>query len=244
MNAFATLLLILLILALGFTGYFYLDEIVPLKASFQESTEQNQEFRFQLRQLEQRNATLSHQLEEKVRKISTEKNDEINRLKSTYEDLIGGLQEQVEQGEVTITQLADRLKVNIVDRIIFPSGKAQLTVPGKKVLRQVGNILKQVTDRRISVEGHTDNVPIHPNLKGEFATNWELSAARATNVVRFLQEEVGINPRKLEIVGLGQYQPVATNETRNGRRQNRRIEILLLPDPGQLQQMAQQEVND
>jgi len=244
MNTFATFLLILLVLVLGFAGYFYLDEIVPLRVAVQESTDQNQELRFQLQQMEQRNATLSQQLEERVRKISTEKNDEINRLKSTYEELIGGLQKEVEQGEVTITQLADRLQVNIVDRIIFPSGKAEVTLPGQKILRQVGNILKQVTDRRIRVEGHTDNVPIHPKLQAEFATNWELSVARATNVVRFLQEQVGIDPGKLEIAGLGQYQPVATNNTRNGRRQNRRIEILLLPDAKQREQLTQQKVTD
>ncbi len=242
MNTFSTFLLVLLVLVFGFAGYFYLDEIVPLKAAHQDLIGQNQELQFQFEQMRQRNAALALLLEEKVRKLSEEKNNEIDKLKSAYEDLISGLQAQVERGEVTITQLADRLKVNIVDRIIFPSGRAGLTDAGKQVLQQVGDILKKVTDRKIRVEGHTDNVPIHPKLQAEFATNWELSAARATNVVRFLEEEVGIAGEKLEIIGLGEYHPVATNDTRNGRGQNRRIEILLLPDPGQLQQMAQETI--
>jgi chemotaxis protein MotB len=79
------------------------------------------------------------------------------------------------------------------------------------------------------VEGHTDNVPIGPDLVHIFPTNWELSVARAVAVVRFLQEKGGIQPKRLSARGYSYYRPVAPNESEEGRRQNRRIEIILIP---------------
>ncbi|HEX9655026.1 MAG TPA: OmpA family protein [bacterium] len=229
MSTFSTVLLVALVLLLGLAGYYYLAEIAPLKTSVQELQHKNQELEFYVEQLEKKNANLSMQLEEKIKEISTAKEQEIVKLKTTYEDLLTEMKEQVEKGEITITQLADQLKVNIVDRIIFPSGEAELTPEGIKVIERVGNILKETTDKVVKVEGHTDNVPIHPNLQKLFPTNWELSAARATNVVRFLHEKVGIDAKQLEAAGMGEHHPIATNETPKGRAQNRRIEILLIP---------------
>lgn len=238
MRSFSTLLLILVVLIAGFAGYYYLSEVVPMTAALQEAQQKNQELAFNVEQLEERNKTLAGQLEQKMQELSEEKNKEINKLKGTYEDLISGLKEQVEKGEVKITRLADQLSVQIVDRIIFPSGKAEVSAEGEVVLQRLGNILKETKDKRIRVEGHTDNVPIHKNLREEFPSNWELSAARATNVVRFLSEKVGINPANLEAVGLGEHKPIATNKTRRGRARNRRIEILLIPKPAIVQRLT------
>ena len=95
--------------------------------------------------------------------------------------------------------------------------------------------LKNTQNKIIRVEGHTDNVPITRRLQKQFPTNWELSTARAVNVVRFLQEKVGIEAERIQIIGMSEYHPVASNETPDGRSQNRRIEIALLPDrTGQL----------
>jgi len=129
--------------------------------------------------------------------------------------------------------------VKIVDRIIFPSGETDLSENGMKVLTKVGGILKQTRDKRIKVEGHTDNVPIHPNLKSRFDSNWELSVTRATNVVRFLTEEVGVNAGSLEASGFGEHRPIATNKTRRGRAKNRRIEIRLLPQNEDILRIAE-----
>ena len=118
----------------------------------------------------------------------------------------------------------------MVDKILFPSGEAEITPEGLEILERVGNVLKNTQDKMIRVEGHTDNVPIHPNLQDKFPTNWELSTTRATNVVRFLQERVGIKGVLLHAVGLSEYHPVASNSTSAGRSQNRRIEINLLPE--------------
>ncbi len=238
MNSFSTILLISVVSLLGFGGYYYLDQISPMQAALEESRQKNQELVFQVELLQHKNETLSAQLEAKMAAVSEEKSNEIKKLKTTYEDLIRDLKEQVEAGEVTITRLADQLNVKIVDRIIFPSGKAELSPAGAAVLRRIGGILKKATGKRIRVEGHTDNVPIHPRLQNEFPSNWELSAARATNVVHFLNEVVGIDARNLEAVGLGQYRPVATNRTRRGRARNRRIEILLMPEPDAARKLA------
>ena len=180
--------------------------------------------------LQKEKAEIAAELDSRIAAISQEKEDEIARLKSTYDELVASMEKEIEEGQVTITQLADRLSVSMVDKILFPSGEAEITPEGLKVLERVGKILKNTQDKMIRVEGHTDNVPIHPNLQDKFATNWELSTARATNVVRFLQDKVGIKGIRLQAVGMSEYQPVASNGTAGGRSQNRRIEIILLPE--------------
>ena len=242
MNSLSTFLLILFVLLLGISGYFYLDKVSPLQSQLKEIRQENEELGFRVEELEQQNALLSTQLGQKVQELSDDKNEEINQLKLTYEDLIGELKDQIEAGEITITQLADQLRVKIVDRIIFPSGEAELSEKGMKVLAQVGGILSETKERRIKVEGHTDNVPIHPNLKGQFDSNWELSVARATNVVRFLIEEVGLNAGIIEASGFGEHRPTATNKTRRGRAKNRRIEIRLLPQNEDVVRVAKRGV--
>ena len=242
MNSLSTFLLILFVLLLGISGYFYLDKVSPLQSQLKEIRQENEELGFRVEELEQQNALLSTQLEQKVQELSDDKNEEMNQLKLTYEDLIGELKDQIEAGEITITQLADQLRVKIVDRIIFPSGEAELSEKGMKVLAQVGGILRQTKEKRIKVEGHTDNVPIHPNLRGQFDSNWELSVARATNVVRFLVEEVGLNAGIIEASGFGEHRPTATNKTRRGRAKNRRIEIRLLPQNEDVVRVAKRTV--
>lgn len=166
-----------------------------------------------------------------VADVTKEKEGEISNLKETYDELVVNMKKEIEQGQIKITQLADRLSVSMVDKILFPSGEAKITPEGLKVLERVGNVLKDTPSEIIRVEGHTDNVPIHPRLQKQFPTNWELSTARATNVVRFLQEKIGIDPKRLQAIGMSEYRPVASNSTEEGRTQNRRIEIILLPEP-------------
>lgn len=239
MSGVSTTLTILLVLILGFAGYYYLDQVIPLQAEVAELKQENHDLNFRVEMLEQKNRALAQQLDQKVQKVSEKKEAEIEKLKSTYEDLIEGMEEQIEKGEITITRLADQLSVKIVDRIIFPSGSAEISPDGIKVLHRVGEILKTAQNKKIRVEGHTDNIPIHPNLEEKFATNWELSVARATNVVRLLQEEVGIAGSRLQVAGHGEHQPVASNRTRRGRAQNRRIEILLLPHANNVDTLLQ-----
>lgn len=163
--------------------------------------------------------------------VSKEKAGELARLKKAQDEMLKSLQKEVEKGEVTVNRLADRLSVQILDKILFASGEAAISAKGRDVLARVGKVLADARgkDKVIRIEGHTDNVPIGESLREKFPTNWELSTARATNVVRLLIESSKIPPDALEAAGLGEHHPVAGNDTPEGRRQNRRIEIILYP---------------
>jgi chemotaxis protein MotB len=118
--------------------------------------------------------------------------------------------------------------MSIAVELFFESGKAEIKPEGQEVLKRIGNILKKIPEKNVRVEGHTDSVPIGPRIRERYPTNWELGATRAVNVVRFFQEEVGMDPLRLSAVSYGQYRPKATNKTKVGRAKNRRIEIILI----------------
>jgi chemotaxis protein MotB len=212
------------------TWYFYSASATAQKER-DDLSNVREELQLRVNNLEQEKAEVTGRLEEQIASLSKAKEEELNRLRSTYDTLVTDLKTEIEQGQITITKMADRLSVSMVDKILFSSGEADITGEGIKVLERVGNVLKNTQNKIVRVEGHTDNVPISAALAGKFQTNWELSTARATNVVRFLQEKVGINAARLEAVGLSEFHPVASNSTPAGRSQNRRIEIALLPDP-------------
>ena len=157
------------------------------------------------------------------------KEAEIQRLTRTHEELTKSLEAEIAKGDIKIKQVRDRLTINMVDRVLFDSGQSRVKPSGLKVLKQVSDILKNVTDKQIRIEGHTDNVPIGVKLKERFQTNWELSTARATSVVRYLIEEGGVDRANLSAVGYADTKPIASNETEEGRTANRRIEIALYP---------------
>lgn len=158
-----------------------------------------------------------------------EKEAEIKRLTGTYQDLESSLRSEIARGDIKIKQVRDRLTINVVDRILFDSGSAKIKPEGLKVLKTVGGVLKGVLDKQIRIDGHTDNVPISARLQDRFKTNWELSTARATSVVRYLIDEAAIAPNLLTAAGHADTQPEAGNDSEEGRTQNRRIEIALYP---------------
>jgi chemotaxis protein MotB len=140
-----------------------------------------------------------------------------------YESLAASLDTEIKAGRVKLSELQGKLTVRMGERVLFPSGSATISADGKATLRKIADAFASVQDRIIRVEGHTDNVPIHTE---RFPSNWELSAARAIAVVRYLQER-GIDPKLLGAAGYGEYQPIASNDTADGRAENRRIEISL-----------------
>jgi chemotaxis protein MotB len=184
------------------------------------------------------NLKTKKELESKIADISKKNEEEIARLKGTYDKLVGNMKDEIEQGQIKITHMADRLSVTMVDKILFPSGEAEITSKGVAILTRIGKIIKNNRGEIIRVEGHTDNVHITARLQQKFPTNWELSTTRATNVARFLQDKIGIEGARLRAVGMSEYHPVASNETLNGRGQNRRIEIILMPEPIEMTPMA------
>nr|WP_320116599.1 OmpA family protein [uncultured Desulfuromonas sp.] len=202
------------------------------QAQLSELEKQQKELEAQQEQQQQRYQQLldnKQQLEQELERERIAREARLAKMANTYNSLVANLEQEIERGEITINKLKDKLTVNLVEKILFPSGSADLTPAGIKVIRQVGDILKEVDDKDIRVEGHTDNLGISKALQAKFPSNWELSAARAANVVRVLQREVGIPGEKLEIGAYGPYRPVSSNDSAEGRAQNRRIQIVLVP---------------
>jgi chemotaxis protein MotB len=141
-----------------------------------------------------------------------------------YEQLAGSLQKQIKAGEIEISELRDRMTVKLKDKILFPSGSAKLSAPGKAALDVVAGVFKDLKGKNVIVAGYTDDVRV--SKKSEFSDNWDLSTARATSVVRYLESK-GVPPVMLGAAGFSQFRPVAANDTPANRSQNRRIEIAL-----------------
>ncbi len=182
--------------------------------------------------LEKDNSALKQQntaMQDKVSSLEKQQSELLaanQQRQQQYDALVHNLSKEVEQGQLQVRQYQNMLSVDLAEQIFFDSGHAELKASGKKVLEKVGDALKGYENKVIRVVGHTDNVPVAKSLQGTFPTTWELSVARATNVVRFLQE-VGIPPERMVVSGRGEYDPVASNDTAEGRQKNRRIEILL-----------------
>jgi chemotaxis protein MotB len=180
--------------------------------------------------LEQQKSSLEQQQAESRKQIASLEQEKAKlqtasqQDKSQYDALVRNLTDEVKKGELQVRQYKDMLTVDVAEQLFFDSGRADLKDTGKTVLKKVGEALKGYEDKVIRVVGHTDNVPIKTKV---FPSNWELSVARATTVVRYLQE-VGIPPERMVASGRAEYQPVAENDTPEGRKKNRRIEITLI----------------
>jgi chemotaxis protein MotB len=165
-----------------------------------------------------RNAMLA----DKERQLAL-KDEELAKRSAEYDQLAASLKAEIEAGKIELSELQGRMTVKLKDKILFASGSATLGREGRGALAKVAAAFKDLKDRVVRVEGHTDDRPIG---KAGFDTNWELSAARSLAVVRFLQDQ-GVDPAKLAGAAYSQYRPVAANDTAEGRSQNRRIEIVL-----------------
>lgn len=180
-------------------------------------------------QASNRLATVETEIEQ-LRQRAAELEAEKERATQAQRTLEQEMRARLESKDITISELQGRLTVNILDRVLFDSGEAVLREEGERVLLQVASVLKDYPARQIHVVGHTDNVPIRAGPQARFASNWELSSARAIAAVRFLQEKAGVDPRRLGALGYGEHRPVADNATAEGRARNRRIAIVVLSD--------------
>jgi chemotaxis protein MotB len=186
------------------------------------------------------------ELEERVARAEREKDDlraarqelsesvqardeELAKLRGEFGELEEKMKAEIEKGNVRLTQEQGRIKVDMVDEILFDLGEASISKEGEELLSHVGAALAGMKDKHIQVSGHTDDLPISDRLKDRFPTNWELSAARALTVVRFLEERAGIPGRRLVAAAHSQYDPIAPNKGAS-RARNRRIEVLLTPE--------------
>jgi chemotaxis protein MotB len=225
---------VLLALLLVAAGLFYVWRHQPLQEALEAAQQQAADQGRELAALRARVGDLEA-VRDKLQQTSTElkeqveAKEELAALRSTQDELVEDLKKEIADKQVQVERVRDQLRVEMADEILFDSGESVIKPAGLEVLRRVGTILKKVEGREIEVQGHTDNVPIVGQLAKRYPTNWELSAARATNVARFLQDEAKLEPALLFAAGFSEYRPRAPNDTEEGRRRNRRIEILLGP---------------
>lgn len=203
------------------------DELAKVKALVNRQTTEIAALRAELDDKERESAKLRgtlHLTEDDLARMKREKAES----SKAQQDLVAGLRKKIDAGNVKITQIKNRLSMEIVDKILFASGSDRITAEGKGVLKKVSEALKNVKENDIRIEGHTDHVQIGPKIINKFPTNWELSTARSTQVVRFLADQ-GVLPETLQAAGYSKFRPVDTNETQEGKQRNRRIEIVLFP---------------
>lgn len=158
-----------------------------------------------------------------------QKEEKISEMDKTRQEIETSLKKQILQKDIKIEEFEGKLKVTFVDKILFDSGSVTIKHTGQEVLLRLADSFRDNEAQNLVIEGHTDNVQIGSVLQERFPTNWELSTARATAVVRFFQEKGDIEPERLTASGFSFYRPVDSNETEEGRKQNRRIEIILVP---------------
>jgi chemotaxis protein MotB len=194
-----------------------------LKAKTDDLSKSIAELRQKTADLEAENTKLKENVAELKKKEA-----EVQSESNTYKQLTQEMKGEIAKGQITISELKGKLTLDVVDKILFASGQSEVTKEGLAVLQRVIDILKNVKDKTIRIEGHTDNVKIKGALVKQYPTNWELSAARSINVAKYLQLQ-GIDPTLLSATAFGEYKPIAGNDTPEGRAKNRRIAIILLP---------------
>src|SRR5262249_33909439 len=154
----------------------------------------------------------------------TEEKGQLEAKSKQYEELAGTLKDQIQSGQVEISELRGKMTVKLKDKVVFGSGSAAINKQGREALDAVAKAFQGLQGKTVVVAGYTDNVPVA--AKSPFKDNWALSTERAVSVVRYLQTQ-GVDPKMLGAAGFSEYRPLASNDTPEGRSQNRRIEIAL-----------------
>ena len=153
-----------------------------------------------------------------LQKIVEAKSSELAELKGTHDKLQDKMKDEIAKGEIELTQSGLRLKVDMVDKILFDSGDAAISKRGEGVLARVGGVLANIADKQIHVSGHTDNQPITGKLLERYPSNWELSMARAMTIVRFLQDTAKVPPESPGRHRPGRTPPHRQQQDRQGPR--------------------------
>ena len=167
--------------------------------------------------LQQREQRLRH-----LESILQKQDSMLNRLSNSVKNALMGFSSD----ELTVEMRDGKDYVSLSVKLLFRSGESKVEEKGREALKKVAEVLNKNQEVSIAIEGHTDNVPVRTSV---FKDNWDLSAARATNVVRLLTNDYGMDPKKITASGRGEFSPVADNATAEGRARNRRTEIVLSP---------------
>lgn len=201
-----------------------------------ENSRKNRELLAQLEAKEQALSTENARLEKlkqdmearsqriaELESVIASKDAAMNKLK----DAISRALTNFEGKGLTVEQRDGKVYVSMENKLLFQSGSWAVGVNGRQAVQQLGNVLAENPEIAILIEGHTDNDPY--NGTGQLKGNWDLSTKRATAIVEILRENPDINPENLTAAGRGEYAPIATNETNEGKAKNRRIEVILTP---------------
>lgn len=200
-----------------------------LNSNLSENQKLNAQLANKMKELDEREATIN--------KLQRSINEQNQRLKELFDNVKKALM-GFSSDELTVREQDGKVYVAMSDKLLFESGKAIVNEQGKAALTKLAAVLNKQTDIDIYIEGHTDSVPIKTAV---FADNWDLSVIRATSVVRILTEENGVNPLQIQPCGRGEFKPVDTNETVDGRARNRRTEIILAPKLDKLFEMLKSQ---
>lgn len=176
----------------------------------------------------QLNSQLIESQRQSIRKqaaVISLQNTVIRLFDDSEQTLQNNIKEQIKAQNLETTDSSSSIKYVLEDNLLFQPGSAELSVAGKELLMRLKDLLQDKRYPYIRIDGHTDDLPLKSTAR--YIDNWELSAARAAAVVRLLQKSVGIAPERMAAVGYGQFHPIASNDTSEGRDQNRRIEIIL-----------------
>ncbi|MES2565866.1 MAG: OmpA family protein [Bacteroidota bacterium] len=158
--------------------------------------------------------------------------DVMNKLKKTIADALVNFKPD----ELTVSIKDGKIYVSLQEKLLFKSGSDVVDPLGKEALKSVADVLNKNTDISVLIEGHTDSIPI----RGRFADNWALSTARATSIVRILTDAYAVDARRVTAAGRGEFYPVTSNSTPEGRSKNRRTEIILAPNLNELFKLLNQ----
>jgi chemotaxis protein MotB len=227
------------------------DQVDKLQHALDGLEAKNKEQQDKLAALELQNSQMSDQLRKMGMNVEDQKRsmDEMNKLVEelkakerqaqqrlqTFRSMIERFNKMIASGKLRVKIVRGRMVVELSENILFDSGRADLKPEGQAALTEVAGVLASISDRDFQIAGHTDNVPIK---SAKFPSNWHLSAARALTVAMFLADH-GVPPVRLSAAGYGDTQPAASNDTPEGRAQNRRIEIVLMPNLDELPDLSQ-----
>tara|TARA_R110000868_G_scaffold28686_1_gene107270 strand:- start:9310 stop:10269 length:960 start_codon:yes stop_codon:yes gene_type:complete len=213
-------------------------------ASIAANSQKNRELLAQLEAKEQALAAENQRLEKLKRELEDRSNRvaELEKVISDKDAAMKALKEAISKAltdfegkGLTVEQRNGKVYVSMENKLLFGSGSWAVGTEGRRAVQQLGTVLGKNPDIAVLIEGHTDNVPYQGN--GQLSGNWDLSTKRATAIVNILRENTAINPENLTAAGRGEYAPIATNSTAEGKAKNRRIEVILTPKLDELSRL-------
>jgi len=218
-------------------------EVAQLKAKLGESEQRAGSLEARLKEMSDNNSALAERLnlagaekgtlERALEELRAREKQSQARL-AVFTEMLNKFKAMIDSGKLRVRVVRGRMVVELAENILFDSGRSDLKKEGQEALAQVASVLASIAERDFQVAGHTDNIPIK---SARFPSNWELSTARAVVVTKWITEK-GLDANRVSAAGYADTQPMAPNDSPEGRQQNRRIEIVLMPNLDELPDLS------